>query len=92
MATSSVGEVITNTKALKLKAKAKNKKSLNSVKALTGNIKRKLNDKTSENDNFYYKVAWNLSEATIYGIIERSERARNPLRYFMFSAGQELRQ
>lgn len=73
-------------KALKPKAF----KSLNSVKALMLVIKTKLNDNTDTNDNFYYKCAWHLPEATIVNIIERSAQAKNPKNYFMAAAKREL--
>ena len=74
-------------KALKPKAK----KSLNSIKALKLEIKRRLEDTSDRNDMFYNKCAWNMSEAQIYGIIERSQKANSKVGYFLGAASKEMR-
>lgn len=71
-----------------LKPKAKN---LSSVKALKLYITEKLNDYSDSNEQFYYKVAWNLSEAQISNILERAMNANSPARYFMAAASRELK-
>lgn len=71
-----------------LKPKAKN---LNSVKALKLYIQDKLGDHSESNEQFYYKVAWNLTEAQVSNILERAMRANSPARYFMAAAARELK-
>ena len=74
-------------KALKPKAK----KSLNSIKALSLMMKDKLGETSTDNDDFYYKVAWNLSESQIANMLERSMNANNRKYYFMKAAKMQMR-
>jgi len=59
----------------------KSNKTENQVNAIADRIKQKLNA-DDDSINFYYKVAWKLSESMINDNLETALKGNNPQRYF----------
>lgn len=74
-----------------LKPKAKKALSIKALDNIVFTIKSKLMDNTDRNEKFYYKVARNLSESQIYDLIDRSQNANSPVRYFVAAAAREMK-
>jgi hypothetical protein len=90
--TSSVGEIITNTKPLitsDSEVKNTNTRTLVEVRQIAQKLCDRLNNQSRF--EYYCKVAWNLSDAKIWTSLETALTGQDPAKYFSFLTSMEMK-
>lgn len=90
--TSSVSEILTNTKTLNTNSvsvnKINNTKTLNQVRLTASVLAEKL--RNPSRFKFYCKVAWSLPENVIWNHLETAQRGRDPQKYFSWLCNHSM--
>lgn len=89
--TSSVGQIIKNTKDLNVNVNNNNLNNVNviNVRSIATKLTERLNDPQSF--KYFCMVAWNLPEPYIWLSLEQALTGREPKKYFSFLCNLELK-
>lgn len=91
--TSSVSEILTNTKHnvanVNVNKTNTNNVNVNRIQVIANKLVERLDDPNSY--KFFCMVAWNLPERYIWVSLEQALTGRNPKRYFSFLCNIELK-
>ncbi len=88
MSTSSVEELITNTKHNNVNVNNKYLINVNNVRLIADKLSTALNDKKSY--DYFMKIAWHLPEYKIWNNLEYSAKGKDPRKLFTWLCKQDM--